>query len=309
MQIEVHAVDAEVARPDAPHQRVEVRPVAVEIRAGRVQRRRLLQYLVLEQAAGVGVGQHEGRDVRPEARLERDEVDPAAVVVRYRLHGVAANVRGRRVGAVRRVGHQHHLARVALRLQRGADRHQPAQLAMRAGAERHGDGRHASQHFDPVRERVDERERALHAFDRLQRVDVGEAGKPREALVEPGVVLHGATAQRVYAHVDAVVLLRQARVVADRLGLGKAGEADRPRALLRAQPVGERRGRVEIDARLVGPAALEDQRLGKLQAAMRLRRPAHNASPSAAAKRAMSSSVLVSVAATSRRFASAGSSG
>ena len=69
--------------------------------------------------------------------------------------------------------------------------------------------------------------RALHRVGRLQRVDVGEAGHPRDLLVEPRIVLHRARAEREQAEVDRVILAAEAGIVAHRLGLGEAGQADR----------------------------------------------------------------------------------
>ena len=48
-------------------------------------------------------------------------------------------------------------------------------------------------------------ERALGGGLRGQGVQVGEAGQARHFLIETGVVLHGARAQRIKARVDRVV--------------------------------------------------------------------------------------------------------
>ena len=48
-------------------------------------------------------------------------------------------------------------------------------------------------------------QRALHRLVGLQRVDAGEAGQAGHVLVDLGVVLHGAGAERIEAAVDAVV--------------------------------------------------------------------------------------------------------
>ena len=113
VQVEVQRVDAEIGRPHPPDDRVEIGAVAVKERAGRMHRGGDLDDLVLEQAAGVGVGQHQRRDIGAELCLERGEIDPAARVGRDRLDRIAAGRRGRRVGAVRRFRHQDAAARVA----------------------------------------------------------------------------------------------------------------------------------------------------------------------------------------------------
>ena len=63
-------------------------------------------------------------------------------------------------------------------------------------------------------------ERALGAARILERVQPGVAGQRRDPLVQLGVVLHRARAERVEAGVEIEVALRQAVVVADDLGLG-----------------------------------------------------------------------------------------
>ena len=79
-------------------------------------------------------------------------------------------------------------------------------------------------------------------------------------------MLHGAGAQRIEPHVDGVVLLAEARVVADRLGLGEAGQADLALALQPAEAILDRRRRRQIDAGAARLPLLEDQRLFDLQA-------------------------------------------
>ncbi len=66
----------------------------------------------------------------------------------------------------------------------------------------------------------------------------GEARVRRQPLVDLGVVFHRAGAERIDAHVDAVVLLGEAGEVAGDLGLGDLGEAV---DLLAERDAGERR--------------------------------------------------------------------
>ena len=183
-------------------------------------------HLGLEQAAGVGVGDHHRRDVGAEPRLERLEIDPAFLCRRNILDPIAAEGRGRGVGAVRAFGHQHDFARIAARLERGANAQQAAQFAVRAGLGRHRDAVHAGEVDQPESELVDQLDRAADRFLGLERVDVGEAGQPRELLVEPRIVLHRARSEREQAEVDGIILPRQAGVMAHGFGLGEAGEAD-----------------------------------------------------------------------------------
>ena len=86
MQVDVHGVDAEIARPRLAHDGVEVRAVAVEIRARIVDRLGDLDDLVLEQPAGVRVGQHDGRHIGADQLLHVVHMHPAVVAGRHRPH-------------------------------------------------------------------------------------------------------------------------------------------------------------------------------------------------------------------------------
>ncbi len=59
----MHGIDAEIARPHATGDGVEIGTVAIEICAGAMHRVGHFDDTRLEQAAGVGVGQHDGGDV------------------------------------------------------------------------------------------------------------------------------------------------------------------------------------------------------------------------------------------------------
>ena len=71
MQIDVHGVDAEIAGPHLADDGVEIGAVAIEIGAGRMHGLGDLDDLALEQAAGVGIGQHDRGDIRAERRFHR----------------------------------------------------------------------------------------------------------------------------------------------------------------------------------------------------------------------------------------------
>ena len=141
---------------------------------------------------------------------------------------------------------------------------------------------------------------------RLQRMDVGEAGKPRHLLVEARIVLHGARAERIDAGVDAVVRARQAHVVAHRLGLAQARQADRRGSLERAQAGRESLRLVEIDAAHLRPADLEDQRLLDAQRAVAgegVRRAVATASPGSVGRPSRFSIASTSLNAVDERVA------
>ncbi len=188
-----------------------------------------LQDVALEQAAGVRVGDHDGRHVRTQLGGQVGHVDAAVVGLGYFHDRIADEGGGGRVGAVGR-GRDQHLAALlmlALGFVGGADGHQAAQLAVRAGLGRQGHRRHPRQRRQPVGQLVHQLQRALNRRLRLQRVDVREARQARHLLVQARVVLHRARAQRIQRQVDGVVLLAQAHIVAHGLWLRQAGQADR----------------------------------------------------------------------------------
>src|SRR3546814_11089454 len=68
---------------------------------------------------------------------------------------------------------------------------------------------------------------ALHRFLRLERMDVGKAGHPRDLFAEARIMLHRAAAEREEAEVDGVVLTAEARIVAHRFGPAEPRQAER----------------------------------------------------------------------------------
>src|SRR3546814_12630688 len=64
-----------VAGAHAANDRVEVRAVAIDIAAHGMDRVRDRLHVALEQAAGVGVGDHHPRGVGTKARLQRRQID------------------------------------------------------------------------------------------------------------------------------------------------------------------------------------------------------------------------------------------
>ena len=114
-----------------------------------------------------------------------------------------------------------HLLRVPpLRLVICPDHHQPGELALRAGCRVQRDAIHAAHLGEPAFQPPHELEGALNELFRHVGVKVCEASQARRPLVDLGVVLHRARPQRVHPRVDREVLLAQANVMANRVGLG-----------------------------------------------------------------------------------------
>ena len=326
VQVDVHRIDAQIPRPRLADDGVEVGAVAVEIGIGGVDGRGNLHDVPLEQPAGVRVGQHDGGNVAVILRnrlLHRGQIH-RAVVLGVDGDDLEAEQRsGGRVGAMGTFRHQHDLRITARSDMRGLDCHHAALLAMGTGLRAHGDGGGAGQLHQPVTQLGDEFHGALDGRQRLQRVNVAKARHARHLLVKARVVLHGAGAERIKPGIDGVIVARQAHVMAHRLRLGEARQADLRRAGVGAQLRLESLRLIQINARHIEAADLEQQRLFHVERTVageglgpecraRIARSgraslsvhAHaSTSLSAAAKAARSSSVLISVEATTRRFA------
>ena len=215
----MHDVEAHVAWAREPHHGVEVGAVVVQRRADAVDDLSDLGDVRVEQPERVGVGQHQARDVGVRLRAQVLDVD-AAVGVGGELDDLEAGHRhGRGVGAVRGVGRQHLVARLAAILVEGAREQHPGELAVGA---RGGLQRHVRQAGD-LRQRTlqvpHQLERALGVLRVLQGVQARVAGERGDALVQARVVLHRARAERIEARVQVEVALGDADVVAHDLRL------------------------------------------------------------------------------------------
>ncbi len=286
----------------------------------------------LEQAAGIGIGDHHRRDVRPEPRLQRLEIDPA--VARWRGCSRPDSRRRRR---------WRDWCRARFR-ERGRPRaHRPAPPARRGCTSRPHSSPCAPAFgliatpcmpvsvTQPFAELRDHLQRALHGVDRLERMDVGEAGQPRDLLVEPRIVLHRARAEREEAEVDRVILPAEAGVVAHRLA-ARRGRADRSGGCARARRDGSRRRALASKSTPVRAVLVHLEEQAALPASTRVagaglrllaprrfqggsgRQPdgfmLMPAPPQARlASASTSSSLLVSVTATTRPFCSASAPG
>ena len=287
-------------------------------------------HVAFEQAASIGVGDHHRRHVRAKARSQRSKVDAPFSSCRDRFDLEAAACRRGRVGAMRAFGHEDHATvGFTARPQRRGNCQQAAQFAMGTGFGAHRHTGHAGQLLEPFAQFMNDGKRTLHALFRLQRMGVGKAGHPRHLLIEAGIMLHRARAQREQAKVDGIILTRQAGIMAHRFGFAQAGQRNRRTAGHTAeavQTIGQRR---DVDAGLLNAALFEDQRFFQHQRTVagigsdrasgferdRSGRTAflHHAhassSCSARASVAISAAVVVSVIATSRPLASSALSG
>ena len=215
------------------------------------------------QALRVRVREHEARDVLARLRLEVLHVDAAAGVRADLDHLEARHRHRRRVRAVRRVRGEHLRPAVLPAVLVVCAREQDArQLAVGARARLQ---RHVREPGDLGQRRLEvphQGQRALRPGGGLHRMQARVAGQRRDPLVQLGVVLHRARAERVEARVQVEVALGDPVEVAHDLRLGDLGQ---PRRLRPAQALGQevvalghvQRGRDERAP--PGPGLLEDR--------------------------------------------------
>ena len=121
VQVEVHHIDAKIARARDARERVHVRAVHVEVCAAFVEDRGDFRDALFKDAERARIRQHERGDIVGAVFAQVIGVDLAAVVGLDVLHFVAGNHDGRGIRAVGGIGDQHLLARVALALKVGAN--------------------------------------------------------------------------------------------------------------------------------------------------------------------------------------------
>ena len=253
VQVDVHDVEAHVARPRDAADRVQVRAVVVHERTGAVEDVADLLDVLVEEAERRRVREHQAGRVLVDLAAQVLDVDVAARVRLDRRQLVAGHRHARRVRAVRGV-RDHDLAALlvlALRREVRVEEHQPGQLALAARGRLQAD-RVEARHLEQDLLQVPlELERALRGVVLDERMQAGEPGQPDEPLVDARVVLHRAAAERIEAGVDAEVARRELGEVAEHLGLGELGQARRGFARQLARHLGHR----QVGLRHADPAA------------------------------------------------------
>ncbi len=220
MQVDVHHVEAHIARADGAEQRVHIRSVVVEQTTASVDQRRNLLDVFFKKAERVRVGHHDSGDVRTEQRLQRFHVHQS-VRAGLDLHDFeAADRRRSGVGSVRAVRHYHLRAGgISAKQVVVAYDHKAGKFTVGAGARVQREALHTRDGSESLLRLVVNLERALHGALILQRMEALEGGHRGDFLVDLRVVLHGATAQRVEARIHTEVHLGEIGIVPDHVRL------------------------------------------------------------------------------------------
>ncbi len=211
VQVDVHRIHAERARLGAHcmHRVGDIDDIA------------------LEETAGVGIGQHQGRDIGLQMRAQHGEIDTAIDGGLHFFDREAGDRSGGGIGAVRRLRDQNPRAILAAAAECRADREQATELALSAGFGDKCHGGHPGKLLEPAGKLSHDGEGALHRLLRLHRMDVRKARQARDLFVQPRIVLHGARAKRIEICVDRGIARGEPDIMADGLRFGEAGQSGR----------------------------------------------------------------------------------
>ena len=225
VQVQVDAVEAHVAGADYAHNGVQVGTVVVAQTASLVDQAGDLQDVLIEDTYGVGVGKHQTGGILAQNSLQRLQIHAAVGCGGDVYDGVATHGSGGGVSAVGGVGDDDLAAlAVAPGFMVLLDQQHAGELAVSAGGRLEGHVVHAGDLTQQLPSGVQHLLTAFHGVLGSQGMHAGKAGQSGHFLVNAGIVLHGAGAQRVEAGVDAVNTLVQLSVVAAEVGLTDLGQ-------------------------------------------------------------------------------------
>ena len=130
------------------------------------------------------------------------------------------------VCAVRRIGHQNLFAfQVVSVLVIFFDQHHAGKFAVSACGGLKRNGVHTRDFAQLVGKPVQNLDAALSVFKALQRMYARKARQCRHGVVDAGIVLHRAAAERIKAVVHAVSLFAERGVVTDNVYFGHFGQS------------------------------------------------------------------------------------
>ena len=261
VQIQMDAVKAHVAGAHDAHNGVQVRAVVVAQAARLMDKTRDLQNVFVKNADGVWVRQHQAGGVVAEHGLERLKIDAAVRRGRDVHDLIAAHGSCSRVRAMRGIRNDDLRALlIAAGIMILLDEQDAREFAVRTGCGLECHAVHARDLAQILLCQLQHAAAALHRVGGSQRMDTRKAGQRGHFLVDPGIILHGAGAERIEAAVHAVDVVVQLRIVAAEVLLAqlrqngslRAAQRLRQRCLLDVT-------RREDAAAAAGNASLKDQ--------------------------------------------------
>ncbi len=199
VQVHVDDVEAHVARPGHAQDGVEIGAVVIKQPADPVDGRRDGGDVLLEEAQGVRVGQHDAGHLVVEDAVQGGHVDAATGVARHRDGLVSAKGHRGRVGAMCRVGNDHLGPHRSLGLVPRPHEQQAGELPGGTGCRLQRRGCHPGDGTEGFLELDEKGEPPLDERCRCRRMHAGQSGQGGDCVAHLGVVLHGAGAERVGA--------------------------------------------------------------------------------------------------------------
>ena len=175
----------------------------------------MLRDLLVEDSEGVGVGEHEARDILVHLCFQGGKIDHAALVAAQIFDLVADHGGSGGIGAVGGVGNQDLFARIAFGFKIGAHQQDAGEFAVGSGGRLQSDGIHAGDFDELIGERLHDAQCALRDLLGLIGMGAGDSIEAGDDLIDPRIVLHGAGAERVHAVIDRVIPGGEAGEVAD----------------------------------------------------------------------------------------------
>lgn len=228
MQVQVDTVKSHVPGTHLAHHRVEIGAVVVAQAAGVVDNLGNLQNVGVKKTHRIGVGEHQASGIRSHRLAQGVQIHSARLVggngdYLESRHGGRGGI-----GAMGRVRDENlGPGGIPPGLVVLADEEQAGVLPMGPGGGLEGHAVHPCNFTQQALRRGQDLQRPLYRLHRLEGVQLGKPGLGRRLFVDPGVVLHGAGAQRIESIVDPVGLLGQFRIVPAQVHLGNLRQAER----------------------------------------------------------------------------------
>ena len=219
VQVEVHDVDANIARPCDSRERIHVGAVHVHQRAFGVQNLRDFGQVLLVNSQRRRVGDHQRSHVFVHQSAQACDINLSVCARLDVFHFVSSDHCRGRIRPVRGVRNQHFLPWIPLFLQISPDQQQSGKLALRSCGGLQRDGIHASNFQQTFFQQPLDFEAALREIRWLIRVLRCDSLEPGHKFIHARVVLHRAGAQRIHAQVNGMVPGGKPREMSNHLDL------------------------------------------------------------------------------------------
>ena len=224
VQVEMHEIEAHIARPCVAHQCIGIRAIVIAQAAGFVHRARYLVDVVFKESERIRIGHHHDGGVVAQHFLDFVDANAPALVALERDDFEAAHGRRRRIRAVRRVGNDNFVPlALAATLEICFSNQQRCQLGMRARRRIERKSRHAEERAQAALELPHDSQRALRLSIGSVRMQIAQTWQARHRVVHARIVFHRARAERIEADVDSERALRKPRKVPHHVHLAVIG--------------------------------------------------------------------------------------